>query len=53
MAVKTDPPNASYVFEPRITKPNLHDLVDACGLDSFALDVDLHRMVILVSIPAD
>ena len=53
MAAQTDQPQTPYVFEPRITKPNLHDLIDACGLDSFAIDVDLQRMVIVVSIPAE
>jgi len=52
MAARPDQSEAPYVFEPKVAKDNLHDLIDACGLELFAIDVDLQRMIILVSIPA-
>lgn len=53
MAARADQPQTPYVFEPRITKRNLHELIEASGLEQFAIDVDLQRMVIVVSIPAE
>lgn len=52
MLPATEEQKVSYTFQPKITKENLHDLIDACGQDNFEVDVDLKRMVILLSIPA-